>query len=424
MQIKQDSFTHAYACAGHVPETVYLPKETNEIAHLLKLAVRDEKKVLILGNNTQSSTAIGLEPYHWVISTKDMDGILEYDVNDFTITAQAGMRLAELRKVARQNNQYLPLDPVCEDTLTLGGLVAQNMSGSLRYRYGSVRDQLLGMKYVLGDGTVARSGGKTVKNVAGYDVFKLFIGSFGTLGAISEVTWKLSPIPTNNVYLAFQTSDKRIAQQWLRKLTSSQISITALDVLNNSYINHLSADGAQLINNHKWHIWVRIEGEDNYLADITNSLKNEISQTTEASFQQLPDSAWQAIHKPVDAKKYLIMKVSISRDTVLESMDSILHWGSEQKMELNCKAHAGSGIIFVNMPISGDLKKPTDLIDDFRYRIEGFGGNAVVVSLPELEYADVNIWGTIPPGFDVMETIKKQFDPFNVLARGRFIGGL
>jgi len=124
-----------------------------------------------------------------------MREVLEYTPEDMTVSVEAGLTLAQLQTRLAEHNQWLPMDPPGADTLTIGALLAANRSGPRRFGYGTVREHLLGIKVVLADGRVIKAGGKVVKNVAGYDLCKLFVGSHGTLGVIVEATFKVLPRP-------------------------------------------------------------------------------------------------------------------------------------------------------------------------------------------------------------------------------------
>ncbi|UCE08528.1 MAG: FAD-binding oxidoreductase, partial [bacterium] len=182
-----------FSLAGETPTIVIFPTAIAHISKIMTFANRERIKILISGNNSQHYFGSAIETPDWCISLNRLNKIIEHEVVDLIITVEAGVTFSQLQKFLTVYRQFLPLDPINTNQRTLGGIVATNSAGPLRLQYGSCRDLILGLKVVLPDGTIIRTGGKTVKNVAGYDLSKLFIGSMGTLGVITEITFKLSP---------------------------------------------------------------------------------------------------------------------------------------------------------------------------------------------------------------------------------------
>jgi glycolate oxidase FAD binding subunit len=171
-----------------------IPTDAAECARVLAEATRERRTVRIIGSGTKSYVgdvaATDLE-----VGTSRLAGVIDHEPADLTVTVGAGMRIADLAKVLERAGQFLPLDPPHADDATIGGVIAANSNGFWRARYGAVRDLLIGTRTALADGTVALAGGRVVKNVAGYDLDKLLVGSFGTLGVIVEATLKVLPVP-------------------------------------------------------------------------------------------------------------------------------------------------------------------------------------------------------------------------------------
>jgi glycolate oxidase FAD binding subunit len=175
--------------------TVTTPKDAAECARVLEEAARDRRSVRIAGGMTKSYLG-DPRPTDVELRTTAISGIVDHVPADLTVTVRAGTRLAELSEVLHRAGQFLPLDPPHGDAATVGGIIAANSTGFWRSRYGAVRDLLIGTRAALPDGTIVRGGGRVVKNVAGYDLNKLWTGSLGTLGVIVEATFKVLPVPT------------------------------------------------------------------------------------------------------------------------------------------------------------------------------------------------------------------------------------
>src|ERR687898_581885 len=170
------------------------PGSVEEASQVLRAAAEDGLAVVFAGGASKLRLGNPPERADLLVSSERLDQVLEHAAGDLVVRAQAGVRLADLQAALAPAGQWLALDPP-EPGSTLGGVVAANASGPRRLRYGTVRDLIIGITVVLADGTVARAGGKVVKNVAGYDLAKLFCGSLGTLGMIAEVIFRLHPLP-------------------------------------------------------------------------------------------------------------------------------------------------------------------------------------------------------------------------------------
>jgi glycolate oxidase FAD binding subunit len=163
------------------------------------------------------------------LSTERFDQIVEHNVGDLTAVMKAGVPLARAQRQFAEAGQMLALDPP-DGGATIGGVVATNDSGPLRARYGGIRDLVVGMRVALADGTVAKSGGKVIKNVAGYDLAKLFVGSFGTLGAILEVSVRLHPLPPATATAVGRSDDPDTLGRAALALSHARLEQLGLDV--------------------------------------------------------------------------------------------------------------------------------------------------------------------------------------------------
>jgi len=171
------------------------PGTPEACAELLRACADAGRTVRVRGGGTKSDLGVRLET-DVVLETGGLDGIVDHVPEDLTVTVRGGMSVSALRDALASHGQFLPIDPPhVARGATIGGVIAANSNGFGRYRYGSVRDLLLGIRAALPDGTIARAGGRVVKNVAGYDLNKLFVGSFGTLGVVVEATFKILPLP-------------------------------------------------------------------------------------------------------------------------------------------------------------------------------------------------------------------------------------
>ncbi|MBA2614763.1 MAG: FAD-binding oxidoreductase, partial [Actinobacteria bacterium] len=208
------------------------PESYAEAAALLGDAASDGRLVRPRGGGTKWNWGAPAAEPDWILSTSRLDRVLEHNVGDLTAVLQAGARLADAQALFAEAGQMLALDPPLgeRDAATIGGIVAAADSGPLRHRYGAARDLLLGATVALSDGTVARSGSKVIKNVAGYDLAKLFAGSLGTLGTIVEVVVRLHPRPASTATVIGVTGSAEELAQAALSLSQAPLELDALDV--------------------------------------------------------------------------------------------------------------------------------------------------------------------------------------------------
>jgi glycolate oxidase FAD binding subunit len=220
-------------------ESIYLvfPPTTEMLANIVKQAAQHQWRMLICGHGSKLAWGNPSKNIQLVISTQKCDRLIEHAVGDLTVTVEAGMKLVDLQDKLRSHNQFLPIDTSYPDA-TLGGIVATADTGSWRERYGGVRDLLLGLSFIRADGAVAKAGGRVVKNVAGYDLMKLFTGAYGTLGMISQLTFRTYPtIPTSQTLLLTGQA-KQIAQA-SQTIRNSGLTPMAMDLLSAGVIKQL-----------------------------------------------------------------------------------------------------------------------------------------------------------------------------------------
>jgi len=205
------------------------PKSTEEAAAILRFADANGIGVEIAGAGTKRGWP-GAVNGELVLETRGLAGVREHSWQDLTATVGPGTTWAEMQRVLAQHGQQVALDPLWPEQATVGGVVATNDSGALRHKYGSLRDLVIGMTLVLADGTIARSGGKVVKNVAGYDLHKLMIGAYGTLAVVTEVTFRLHSIPRNTRVWSFEAAEAGACGEVLMKVLDSQLSVQAMQL--------------------------------------------------------------------------------------------------------------------------------------------------------------------------------------------------
>ncbi|MEE4310584.1 MAG: FAD-binding oxidoreductase, partial [candidate division KSB1 bacterium] len=219
------------------PEKILIPNDSQDIVRLFKDAHRESRKIAIYGNGTQSGLGGPLSVGDITLSTRGLDAIIEHDVQNLTATVQSGIEFTSLQSALKSKGQFIPLDPYIRENATIGGVVATDASGPRRYHFGTWRDLILGMTFILPDATSAKIGGKTMKNVAGFEIGKLFIGSMGTLGVIDRLTFRLYPVPDMEKTVLIVCENDDAFRRVQKRVLASKLVFTTIELLDSNALN-------------------------------------------------------------------------------------------------------------------------------------------------------------------------------------------
>ncbi|MCL4244976.1 MAG: FAD-binding oxidoreductase, partial [Candidatus Dadabacteria bacterium] len=219
-----------FSVGGVAPRIVLFPGTVEEVSEIMKAATRDSLTVIPMGSNTKRGLGDAVARADVALSVKRLDRILEHEAADLVATAECGMTLAGFQEGLGGKSQFLPVDPPhVKEGATLGGIIASGDSGPERLRYGTARELLIGMKAVRADGTIFNGGAKVVKNVAGYDLPKLFVGSLGTLGVLVEATFRLYSVPEYSRTCIAGFGSLEDSQAAVHALLNSDLVMTSLE---------------------------------------------------------------------------------------------------------------------------------------------------------------------------------------------------
>jgi glycolate oxidase FAD binding subunit len=223
---------------GEYPSAIAYPQTQDELANVARVAHDRGWRVLPFGNGSKLHWGGLVRGVDLAISTAGLDRVVEFAEGDLTLTVEAGVTLSAINALIERKGQQLALDPTLPQTATIGGIVATADTGSLRQRYGGVRDRLIGVQFVRHDGAIAKAGGRVVKNVAGYDLMKLLTGSYGTLGLITQLTFRLYPIPAASQTLMLHGKPEAI-DRLARVIAASSLTPTAFDLVSPSLMKSM-----------------------------------------------------------------------------------------------------------------------------------------------------------------------------------------
>ena len=415
-----------YAIDGISPQAVVLPTSTHEIQEVLGYAVDSGLSVIPAGSGTKLGVGNPPEGIDLILSTSRLDQVLEYEPADLTVTVEAGIQLAALQAKLAEHGQYLPLDPPYADRCTIGGITATNASGPSRLRFGSARDLVLGMRVVQSSGTVVKSGGKVVKNVAGYDLNKLYLGSFGTLGVIAEVSLKLQPLPEieRNILLTFV--DIGEAVNVASEISASQLLPTFL----NLFVN-----GAPLTDSPEPCLLIGLDGHPETVEWQINLVKTIAQQNGaigvgvyEGQRQQELWASMCAFPEDGSATPIVICRANLRMTDVGDFVNTVLEMNDSSSWRVRATGLMGNGVVYVIFSEFPDGEVPVqevvDTVANLRDAAANVGGNLIVESAPTTLKCQIDVWGPVGSSFELMKAIKTNLDPVGLLNVGRFVGGI
>ena len=406
---------------GRAPEAVARPRSDAEVQAILALAHEHGLAVAPIGGGTMLGLGMPPERYDLALDLAAMDGVVDYEPDDFTITVEAGMPLAALQRRLAEHGQFVPLDQAQFERATVGGIAAVGRGGLRRRAFGYPRDWVIGMRMVRADGTPIKGGGRVVKNVSGYDLPKLFCGSLGTLGVIVEVTFKLRPLPTSDQMAILAVDDFAAALEAGRAAMRAEPSLQAAVALSadaaGELVGELAGGGAAIA--------LRMSGlEQAVVESLTRATDaaRAVGATGGAATDQGVIETWQAIFDlelatPADQ---LRLRLGVSPASLAEAVGQLR---ASVPGAARWIAAADSGLLFVDAPCA-DLDQATRGIEAARAALAPLGGNLTVEQAPPELKQRVDVWGPAGEGARLMHRVKQEFDPRRTLNPGRFVDGI
>ncbi|NDJ26232.1 FAD-binding protein [Nostoc sp. B(2019)] len=389
----------------NLPSCIVYPRTQEQLAAVIATAHRNNWRVLPCGSGSKLSWGGLAKNIDVVVSTERINQLIEHAVGDLTITVEAGMKFSRLQAILADSRQFLALDPTTPELATIGGIVATADTGSWRQRYGSVRDQLLGITFVRADGQIAKAGGRVVKNVAGYDLMKLFTGSYGTLGIISQVTFRVYPSQEASGTVVLTGMAEAVSQA-ADILRGSALTPTQADLLSIKLVSGLGlGKGLGLIARFQ-SISESVKEQSNRLLEVGQKLGLDgviYSNGDEATL-------WQRLRECMHSfptKSVITCKIGVLPTAAVEVLTQV---------ELGV-IHIGSGLGMLQLDSQSQILEVRD-------RIQANNGFLTILEAPVTVKQEVDVWGYAGNALPLMRGIKQQFDSKNILSPGRFVGGI
>ena len=425
-----DERCRAYRVDDLAPALVAAPGSADEVAATLTLANETGAAVIPWGGGSAMTLGYPPRAADLALDLRRLSQVLAYEPADLTLAVQAGVSFAALDAVLAAHGQRLALDCPRPTAATLGGLVAANLFGPRRFRYGTARDVLIGVRAAHPDGTLTRGGGMVVKNVSGYDMMKLYVGSLGTLAVIVELNFKLAPRPLadGSAVLTFATLDAALAAA--ESLLASQLLPSAVVVLDGAVASGLGVrpaaarEGAALA--------ARFEGLEVTTARQVHAVCERAGTWDALEARALPEDAaaafWDGLlaFQTLDADPHnsALLKLSVVPSDLPLVMAGVAEVAGQVDLRCLRFADAGSGIIYVR------VGQPEDSLPAvFAWALWALQtelvrrwGQSVVLSCPTVAKENLPLWGREPAGLAVMRELKARFDPGGILNPGRYVG--
>ncbi len=420
-----------YVVEGRTPEAAVFPGSIEEVAAVMVLASEAGRSVTPWGGGTAASVGMPAGHTGLIMGLRRLSRLLEHEPGDLTATVEAGMTVEAFQTALRGRGQWLSLDPADADRATVGGVIATNAYGPRRHLYGTARDLLIGVTVVTADGSVVKGGGKVVKNVAGYDLPKLFIGSYGTLGVIVEATVKLRPLPEQEELVCVHFDRLKDAGAAVRAVAASDLIPNAVELLDGAAaagaglaagvtVSPTSPGGMLVVGFDG--VREQIDWQRAELARLTGPLGGRDVRPLDArAWPRLTTAARAAFPMPA-----AVTALAILPSQVAETMEQGAGMARARGLQSAWAAHAGVGVMraaLASEPAPKDPGAIAAVIAEWREMARAGGGHATLEWAPLAVKSQVPVWDDPGAAGRIMERIKAQLDPRNILNPGRFVAG-
>jgi glycolate oxidase FAD binding subunit len=395
------------------------PCDIAELGDTVGRASSDGLAIYPLGGRTMLD--YGLPPTRKGIGVdlRGLNQVIDYPARDMTITVQAGITIAKLQELLATENQRLPIEVPQADRATLGGVIATNTSGPRRYGFGTLRDYIIGISIINDQGQEVKAGGRVVKNVAGYDMCKLYIGSLGTLGIITQVTLKLRPRPEEQALVAIGCEPESVGLL-LDRLHKSKTRPVCLELLNAAAVRGINHKVGGLLPETTWVLVVGFEENNQAVCWQVKQLIKEYaphySGELNAFASAMAEPLWQAL---IDFPALPERKLTFKANLLPSGTVMFCKQATTLSPNLQIQAHAGNGIVIVH--VVHDLSM--DQAQAMMRKLVGWAGaaqgNVIVQRCPAEWKKHLPVWGTPRDDEWLMRLVKEKLDPHNIFNPGK-----
>jgi glycolate dehydrogenase FAD-binding subunit len=422
----ESSELESYSVDGLVPKAVLFPETERQISEIMKVASRESVSIMPMGSGTKRSLGNIPPQLDVLLSTQKLNLLLEHEARDLVATTQCGVTLENFQNKLKDDNQFLPVNPMhAACGATLGGIIASNSSGPLRLRYGTLRELLIGIRVVRADGTVFKGGSKVVKNVAGYDLPKLYVGSLGTLGIITEATLRLYSIPERSeTYLVSFTTLEKCSEATV-ELLKSDLVMNSLELLNPALAREVAERTGIELKRRKYALAIRVMNVDKAVSEQMSLVKKVCNKgrgqgvtvdgaEEEKLWEEIVNYPWNTTQENMVKLKAGVLITDVPR--VFSELEE---HANQKDVTVYASSKAGNGI--VDITLKGELSSLSSLVKNLRIYTASLGVSLVIEAAPPDLKSGVDVWGGMGSGLALMKRIKSNFDPAGILNPGRYI---
>src|SRR6266850_359829 len=396
------------------------PLTGEQAAEVMKISAREGLTVVPMGSGGWLQAGNPMSRADLILSTRRMKTVIRHEPADLVATAEAGLTLAEFQKHLSQAGQWLPLDPPDDGRVTLGGIVATGLGGAHSFGFGTPRSYVIGMRVVLADGRVVKAGGNVVKNVAGYDLCKLFTGSYGALGLITEITFKLRPLPAETRTVV--ASGPLVSLAATGRQISADMFPVAVELLSSRMASRLEIEAKS----QQCGLLVRFAGSARAVVSQTaHALKLLRNDQNNRCYALDEDEAlWQKLSAvPMRTSDNLGWRVSLRPGDLATFLDEIVALEKDETSHVSLSWHAGLGDgrlrAIARAPVYH--REAVRALERLRGKAETLGGKLVLETAPLEIRNEFDAWGDFGSTTELMRRVKAQLDPRNLFSPGRFI---
>jgi FAD/FMN-containing dehydrogenase len=438
-------FTDPAALAAHAvdqrrPSAVVLPAESAEIVEVIRFAAAEGLALVPCGGCTKLGIGVPPERYDVGLDLSRMNRVLAYDPQDLTLSVEPGLRMADLLRALRAQKQFLPLAVPFAARATAGGVTAANSSSPLRHCYGGIRDFCLGMEFVTGEGVASKSGGRVVKNVTGYDLHKLLIGSRGTLAVITRVNFRTFPVlPVQRTFVA-AFSGAEAAFGFCRSVAESVLAPQIVEVADPGAARLVTGpESPARLEPQAWSVVIAAAGQPAVVDRHARGLTQMASAAQAFGFDSLSDAEEASVLEAVREFPRLVLKampsavifrISVLPSTMAPLLSRLRETAAQNGLEFASMTCA-SGLVYAALLPQQTDAAPLASLGKAVSEIFGMCGRPDIDAQttlewgpPEVKRAAGSTWGPPRKDFELMRRIKTVFDPQAILSPGRLGGGI
>ncbi|MEE9366063.1 MAG: FAD-binding oxidoreductase [Dehalococcoidales bacterium] len=422
--------TAPYIVDGISPQAVVYPASTGQVADIIKAANESRITLVPWGGGSKQGIGPCLEAADTVLCLKNMKRVVELEASNFTTQVQAGIVNDELQKQLAEKSLFFPLDPFYIESSTIGGEIATNANGPRRIMYGAVRDLVLGITLVTPAGDIIHTGGKTMKNVAGIDLCRMYIGSWGTIGVITEAVLRLFPLPevSTGIYMTFPGPED--AFRVVGQLLNSPLTPSAVELVDRIAGQNLAETMGSSLKDDEVLLIVNAEGTkgdvERHRKDVISLAEANKAKATIALEGEKASDTWKVyrgIHRAMlgASSSALQGKASVPISKLGDMVQQVKKISASQGVDIGVTARCGNGMLYTYL--ADEHEKLVRITNELKQAAASLGGFFLIEVAPLSVRKEVAI---LPPrdDYQIMRHLKAGFDPNNILNPGRLAGGL